>query len=96
LTASAWGCLGSEQNLAHWCVAKAMSGLDDSPVVEMSIKFWAVLVTTQKLAGSSRCQFAFDILAMETQFLKNAVNEVGLSEVDCAIWMPLDVDSQEV
>jgi len=37
-----------------------------------------------------------DVLTLKTQFFENAVNEVGLSEVDCVILKPLYIDYKEV
>jgi len=50
----------------------------------------------EELAGCSWGDLPFDVSPIEVKFTEDAVNELGLHQVDIALTIPLDFDPKEV
>ncbi len=58
--------------------------------------WWCIGMGMQQFACCSRCQLPLDLLSIEVEFLEDAVNELGLCQVDVSMLVSLDVDSKEI
>ncbi len=59
---------------------------EDVSVVKAAIMWQCIIMATEQLAGSCQSGLDLGIVSLEVKLLKDAVNQMGLCEVDSSSW----------